>query len=298
MGKHVKFGAGADLKPVPSAGIKDQGLVGAYRGLIWTSGDFSFASVEAAKSIANFNAGIVAGDLISLGEGKFTDQSTAATFFTDAPLNIRLRNAQKIKTLQFDIAVNACTRAELECMDGRSGRVFLVTDYSYLIGRTNDDGTVQGMPLSSIEFDDIEPTDGTPVKYMTVTMTFSDRKGDIENPFQDLIDWGVCDLDLVFGVAGTTGNVSTNGDELTFELTALEGLGGTPIEGITAAELEVTDDNGLLLPIVSATPAAAPNAHVYTVVVTTALTSVNVSTQGIVVVNGVPYVLNNLVAAI
>lgn len=147
MSKYVEsVQESANTSIVATGGLDKEGLVGPPRGLFWTTAAFSFSSNTAAKDIASVNAGIAAGTVIPIGNGKYSDQSTDATFFEDAPLNIRVKQTDKITVYQVDLAVNACTKAELQKMEGKAGRIFIITDKSYLLGRKNDDGTVQGRP--------------------------------------------------------------------------------------------------------------------------------------------------------
>ncbi|BFP39496.1 hypothetical protein FGF1_03410 [Flavobacteriaceae bacterium GF1] len=289
MSKYVESVANnANTSIVATGGIDKQGLTGAYRGLIWTSSSFSFAGNTAAKDITQHNTGVAAGNVIPLGKGKFSDQSTDATFFEDAPLNIRLKQTDKIVSLQFDIALNACTEAELQKMEGKTGRVFLVTDKNFIKGRKNDDGTVQGRPLSSIDVDRIEPTDDSPVAYATITMTFDDPKGDIRNPFEALIDWDVEEMDQVFAVAQTVANVSSNGATLTAEFTLVDALGNTNLTGGAQADFKADDEDGNSLTIAS----VGVSSNTYTVNITTALTKAYVSFDGIRNISGVLYYLS------
>lgn len=270
---------------VATGGLDKQGLTGAYRGLVWTKEGFSFPSITAAKDIDTWNTAIAAGNIIPIGDGEFTDQSTDATFYERAALNIRIKQTNKIKALQFEYAVNACTRAELEKMEGKSGRVFTISENSILEGVYNDDGTVQGKPLSSIDVDDVEPTEDAPVKTTTVTMTFSDPKGDIRNPFQSSIDFGVQDLDQVFSVAPTVANEASNGSALSADITLVDALGNTALTGAVLADFYAEDEDGNELTIASVTETGSTG--VYAISITTALTKAYVSFDGIRSIGGV-----------
>lgn len=270
---------------VATGGLDKQGLTGAYRGLVWTKEGFSFPSITAAKDIDTWNTAIAAGNIIPIGDGEFTDQSTDATFYERAALNIRIKQTNKIKALQFEYAVNACTRAELEKMEGKSGRVFTISENSILEGVYNDDGTVQGKPLSSIDVDDVEPTEDAPVKTTTVTMTFSDPKGDIRNPFQSSIDFGVQDLDQVFSVAPTVANEASNGSALSADITLVDALGNTALTGAVLADFSAEDEDGNALTIASVTETGSTG--VYAISITTALTKAYVSFNGIRSIGGV-----------
>lgn len=274
---------------VATGGLDKQGLTGAYRGLVWTKESFSFASRTAAKDIDTWNTAIAAGNIIPIGNGEFTDQSTDATFYERAALNIRIKQTNKIKALQFEYAVNACTRAELEKMEGKSGRVFTISENSILEGIINDDGTVQGKPLSSIDVDDVEPTEDAPVKTATVNMTFSNPKGDIRNPYQETIDFDVEDLDQVFAVAPTVGSESSNGSTLTSEFTLIDALGNTVLTGAVVGDFYAEDEDGNALTIATVTEAGSTG--VYTVDITTALTKAYVSFDGIRSIGSVLYYL-------
>lgn len=273
---------------VASGGIDKKGLHGAYRGLIWTKESFSFPGNVTAKDIDQHNSAVQAGSLVPLGKGKFTDNSTDATFFEDAPLGIRIKQTDKIFALQFAIAVNACTEAEIQKMEGKTGRVFLVTDKSILIGRKNDDGTVQGMELSSIDIDRQEPTDDTPVAYALITMTFKNRVSDLKNPFQGLIDWDVDDIDQVFAVAPTVSNESSNGSVLSVDIALVDALANTEITGAAQADFKAEDVDGNALSIAS----VSVSGNVVTVNITTALTTAYVSFDGIRSINSILYYLS------
>lgn len=292
MGKYVQGVSEATNDAIVAMGGLDKpGLTGAYRGLAWTKASHSFAGNTAAVDEAQWNTAIAAGDVIQIGNGEFTDNSTDATFFERAALNIRIKQTPKTKVLTFEYAVNACTRAELQNMEGKAGRVFLITEKSILIGRKNDDGTVQGMPLSSIDIDDVEPTTDSPVKFVQVTMTFDDPEGDTKNPFQAQVDWDVEDLDQVFSVASVVANESSNGTTLTAEFTLTDGLANTDLDGAVSADFKAEDEDGNALTIASVTPGANPNEHVYTIDITTALTRAYVSFDGIRSISSVLYYL-------
>lgn len=289
MSKFVELVAeGLNDDIVASGGIDKKGLHGAYRGLIWTKEAFSFTGNTTAKDIDQHNAAVLAGNLVPLGKGKFTDNSTDATFFEDAPLGIRIKQTDKIFALQFAIAVNACTEAEIQKMEGKTGRVFLVTDKSILIGRKEDDGTVKGMELSSIDIDRQEPTDDTPVPYALITMTFKNRVSDLKNPFQALIDWDVEDIDQVFAVAPTVSNESSNGVTLTAEIALVDALGNTNITGAAQADFAAEDVDGNSLTIAS----VSVTGNVATVNITTALTQAYVSFNGIRSISSTLYYLS------
>lgn len=289
MSKFVELVAeGVNDDIVASGGIDKKGLHGAYRGLIWTKESFSFSGNTTAKDIDQHNSAVQAGNLVPLGKGKFTDNSTDATFFEDAPLGIRIKQTDKIFALQFAIAVNACTEAEIQKMEGKTGRVFLVTDKSVIIGRKEDDGTVKGMELSSIDIDRQEPTDDTPVPYALITMTFKNRVSDLKNPFQALIDWDVDDIDQVFAVAPTVSNESSNGTTLSVDIALVDALGNTDITGAAQADFAAEDVDGNTLTISSVTVAG----NVATVNITTALTQAYVSFNGIRDIGSVLYYLS------
>lgn len=295
MSKYTEVsGGGANTNIVATGGINDKGIVGSYERIFFSESAFSFPSIPAAKIQSNWDSAAVAGDLVYLGKCRFEDQSEEAQFFTDAPLDINEETSPATKVIRAILQVNACVHAELLKMSGKSGRIFIQTTNSFLIGRYEDDGDVVGRPATIKVTQRTVPTNDQPVEYTQIDITFTDNDGDELNPMEAKIDWLFSEVEQVFPLTGVISNESSNGSELTFDLEIDRAGSNDGLTGVGVGDLAVTDEDGNALSIVSITPASAPNNNIYTVVVTTALTSAIVGFNGRRTISGVTYYLGNL----
>ena len=272
------FVANGGIEKVPNSGY--------LNALVWVSDDFSGTPTE-LKDIETFNTGVPTNDVIFLGNGKFEDTSVEATFFEDAELSIRVEQTPKIKSVRFTLATCACTSAQLEKMESKSGRLFMQTSTSALWGRY-EDGVGKGFPVSSISVDSTLPVSGTPVEYTTLDITFSDHKGDRRNPLRLSLDFLFSEIDQVFAADGTAANTSTSGTVLTSEITINKDCGPEKLTGLLIGDFKAVDINGNVLSIASVTESAG----VYTIGITTTLTKAFVSTNGIIANTSLLYYMN------
>ena len=277
-----------DSTVVATGGIGTKQNIGYFKSLFWTSSDVSKTVLE-LKDQATLDALVASGDAIFLGDGKFEDTSTEQSFFEDAELEIKIEQTAKIKSVKFTLAACACTSAELEKMENKTGRMFIQTSTGLLVGRY-DDGAGKGWEVSSISVDSTIPVSDTPVEYTTLDITFADHKGDRKNPLRISIDYLFSEVDQVFSAEGTASAVSSNGSVLSGTLDVYKDCTSEKLAGILQAGVKAVDINGNALSIATWTDSSGS----YAFGITTALTKAYLSTDGIIQVGGINYNMNSV----
>ncbi len=263
--------------------VSKKGIIGYYEEAFWAADSFEFASILAAKDQANWDAAVQAGNLVYLGKGKYSDQSTEAEFFEDAPLDIREETSPATKVVRSEGVYCSCTHAEIKKMDGRGGRVFFRSSNGYLVARMNDDGTIIGRPISSMAVANrTVPTNETPVEYTPIDFTFSDNKGDERNPAELKLDFLFSEVNSVFSAIAVVSGESSNGSTLSATLAITKDCGEEFLAGIVQGNLEAFDEDGNSLVIATWTE----NSSDYSIGITTALTLAYVRFTGIIDVAG------------
>lgn len=273
------LGDGVSSGVIATGGINDKELLGAYKRVFYAANSFEFASVLAAKDKDNWDAAVAAGNLIYLGQCKFEDNSAEAQFFEDQALDINEETTAATKVLRAIQNVNSCVHAELKKLDGRSGKIYIQTAKGFVVGRFADDGAALGRGASFSVSNRSLPTTETPVEYTIVDITFTDNDGDENNPCVFKIDWLFSEVDQVYPLTATVGNESSNGTTLTGEVTLKKTGTSSPLTGAVAADFKAVDEDGNALTIASVTEDGTTG--VYTVNITTALTTAYVSFDGI-----------------
>ena len=263
---------------VATGGIEKIPNTGYLNALLWVSDTFSGTILE-LKDKETYDTAVATNDVIFLGNGKFEDTSVEATFFEDTDLSIRVEQTPKIKSLLFTLATCACTSAQLEKMENKTGRLLMQTSTSAVWGRY-DNGIGKGMAISSISVDSTLPVSATPVEYTTLAITFSDYKGDRKNPLRIAAPFLFSEIDQVFAADGISGTTSSDGTTLTSEITINKDCTSEKLTGLVLANFKAVDVDGNVLTIASVTEAGTTG--VYTVNITTALTKAFVSTDGII----------------
>ena len=266
---------------VANGGIEKTQNIGYFESLLWVADSVAKTAVE-LKDIDTINALVPTGEAIYLGKGKFEDTSTEASFFEDTQLGIKIEQTAKIKSLKFTLSTCACTSAELEKMENKTGRLFIQTSTGLLVGRY-DDGKGKGWAVSSISVDSTIPVSDTPVEYTTLDITFSDHKGDRKNPFRISLDYLFADIDKVFSADGVASAVSSSGTALSATLDIFKDCTTEKLTGVVLGDLKAVDANGNTLVI------ASYNNSTGAIEITTALTTAYVSTDGIVTIGGTNY---------
>lgn len=294
MSKYTEVsGSGANTNVVATGGINDKGIVGAYKRVFFGESGQKFPSIAATKIQDNWDTAAVGGDLTYLGQCKFEDNSEEAQFFTDAALDINEETTAATKVVRSILQVNACVHAELKKMDGKSGRVYFQTTNSFVIGRYEDDGEVVGRACTISVSQRTVPTTEQPVEYTIIDITFTDNDGDESNPMEAKIDWLFSEVEQVYPLTATVGNESSNGSALTFELDIDKAGSNSPLTGAVLADFAATDEDGTPLTIASVTESGTSG--IYTVVITTALTTAYIKFSGRREIGGSTYYLDTLI---
>lgn len=272
---------------VATGGINKKASPGYWESLFYAKDDFTFSGVSSFKDKDDWDAAVLAGNLIYLGKGKFEDTSTEATFFEDAALDFKELQTPKIKSFKFSLIVCACTSAQLEKMEGKQGRLFVQTSKGFGLGRLMEDGKVQGKAVSSITVDDTLPTNNTPVSYTTLDIAFSDAKGDRQNPWEAKLDFLFSEVDQVYSLTSSVSAVSSNGSALSATVVLYKECSDVKLAGMLLANMKAEDENGNAITIASFTDTSGSYAAEFT----TALTKVYLYTDGIKTVGGNNYYL-------
>lgn len=271
---------------VANGGIEKVPNTGYLNALLWVSDTFEGTVLE-LKDKETFDTAVATNNVIFLGNGKFEDTSVEATFFEDTELSIRVEQTPKIKSVLFTLATCACTSAQLEKMENKTGRLFMQTSTGAVWGRY-DNGKGKGMSISSISVDSTLPVSATPVEYTTLAITFSDYKGDRRNPLRINVDFLFSEIDQVFAADGVAGNTTSSGTVLTSAITVNKDCTSERLTGLTASNLKAVDVDGNVLSIAS----ISESSGVYTVNITTALTTAFVSTDGIITNSSILYYMD------
>jgi len=294
MSKYTEVsGSGANTNIVATGGINDKGIVGAYKRVFFAETDQKFPSIAATKIQENWDDDAIAGQLVYLGQCKFEDNSQEAQFFTDQALDINEETIAATKVVRSILQVNACVHAELKKMDGKSGRIYFQTTNGFVIGRYKDDGEVVGRSATISVSQRSVPTTEQPVEYTTIDISFTDNDGDESNPMEAKIDWLFSEVEQVYPLTATVANESSNGVTLTFQLDIDKAGSNAPLSGAVAADFQVTDEDGT--PLVIASVAEAGTTGVYTIGVTTALTTAYVRFNNRRTIAGSTYYLDTLI---
>lgn len=273
------LGTGTTTGVIATGGINNKELLGPYKRIFYAVDGFEFPSVLAAKDKDNWDAAVAAGNLIYLGQCKFEDNSEEAQLFEDAALDISEETTAATKKIRAIQNVNSCVHAEIKKLSGRSGRIYIQTAKGFGIGRFAEDGAVPGRAASFAVSNRTVPTTDTPVEYTQVDITFTDNEGDEKNPCVFKTEFLFSEVDQVYPLTATVGNESSNGSTLTAEVTLRKTGTSNPLTGALVADFKAVDEDGNVLTIASVSEAGTTG--VYTVNITTALTTAYLSFDGI-----------------
>ena len=288
MGKYVEScgTSTTDSGFIANGGIGTKQNIGYFSGLFYVEDEVGKTPTE-LKDVDTLNAYVAAGQGIYLGKGKFEDTSTEAAFFEDAELEIKIEQTAKIKSLRFTLNTCACTSAELEKLENKTGRLFIQTSTGLLVGRYND-GKGLGWKVSSISVDSTIPVSETPVEYTTLDITFDDHKGDRKNPFRIAVDYLFSDVDEVYSAEGSVSSVSTDNTTLSATLSIKKDCTDEDLTGVAIGDLQAETAEGVAVTIASYDNGTGAIAF------TTAETTVYVSSNGIINVGGTLYAMDKV----
>ncbi len=293
MAKYVKSCGGVDenTSRVATNGIDTVVAIGAPAYFFWTPTGVSIASADLAYDIDTFNDLVKASNGVYLGKHKVESTGSDREVYEDTFFGIKATTTDATKTLQLSSPMCACTSAELEKMNGRSGLIWEITTTGYLLGRYNDDGTAQGFPVSNMykAINTIATTDA-PVSNTVFEIPYSDPRGDQESPFQIPVDWDFSDVDQPFSADPTLSNFVDAGSNLTFDLAINKDCSTTPLTGAVKANFKVSDANGADIDTFTVSEVSG----VYSFDVTTEESIVYVETDGIVEIESSLYTMDEL----
>lgn len=276
---------------VATAGINAVVAVGAPEQFFWTPAGVSAPSATAAKDIDTFNAWVAANNGVYLGKHQAESTGTEREIFENNFFGLKVTTREATKTLQLSSPMCACTSAELEKMNGRSGLIWERTTLGYLLGRANDDGTVQGFPVSNMykAINSVATAD-EPVSNTIFEIPYSDPRGDQKNPFQAAIEWEFSEIDQPFSVEAELSNFVDAGSNLTFDLALTKDCTSVALTGAVKANFKVTDANGAEI----TTFTVSETSGVYSFDVTTGESVVYVETAGITTISSSLYTMDKV----
>ncbi len=254
MGKTVSCGdsSAAESGYIANSGVSTQDLKGYWDKLFWVNKSVAKTVIE-LEDPDTLNAVVAAGEGFFVGTGSMTDTSTESTFFEDAQLGIKVEQTPKILSVDFQLNMCACTSAEFEKLENKSGAFYLQTSTNQLIA-VDEDGLGKGLEYSSIVVNSTIPTSDTPVEYTVLSITFSNYKKFRANPFRINLDYSFDDIDKVFSAQGSASAVSDDGNDTTFTLSVKKDCTSESLSGLVLADLSATDANGANVAITSVTP--------------------------------------------
>jgi hypothetical protein len=284
-------GVSENTSRVATNGINSSVVVGAPEFFFWTPTNITMSSSTVAKDIDSFNALVLAGNGVYLGRHKVESTGSEREVFEDTFFGIKATTTAATKTLSLSAPLCACTSAELEKMNGRSGYIWEISTYGYLMGRVRNDGTIQGFPVSNMykAINTIATTDA-PVSNTVFELPYSDPRGDQESPYQVPVDWDFSDVDQPFSVESSLSNFVDAGSNLTFDLALTKDCTTTALTGATASSFSVSDANGADI----ATFTVSEAAGVYSFDVTTGESIVYVETAGIIEISSSLYTMDEV----
>ncbi len=284
-------GVSEDASRVATSGINSSISVGAPEYFFWTPSGVSIPNASAAKDIDTFNDLVKAANGVYLGRYEVESTGSEREVFENNFFGLKKTTTAATKTLQLTAPLCACTSAELEKMNGRSGRIFEMTGDGYLLGRANDDGSISGFPVSNMykAINDIATTD-TPVSNTRFEIPYSDPRGDQKNPAQLAVDWNFSEVDQPISVEAEISSASSNGTNLTFTADLTKDCSSAVLAGALKADFKVTDANGAEITTFTVTETSGS----YAFDVTTDESVVWLETAGIVEISSSLYTMDEV----
>lgn len=290
MGKTVSCGndSAASKTYIANAGINTKSLHGYWEKMVWVDGDVR-KSVAELQDKATFDALVATGDAIYIGKGKFADTSTEAAFFEDNDLEIKVEQTPRVLSVDVTSQMCPCTSAELEKLENKTGRIFIQTSTGQLQG-VDYNGQGAGLEVGSMSVNSTIPVQETPVEYTVISITFANYKYWRANPFRIDLDYGFDEIDQVESAEGVAAGATQSGGTLTDVITITKGCSTEKVNGLVIADFKATDKDGNDLVVAS----VSETDGVYTIGVTTALTTAYLATDGIKEKNNILYYMNKV----
>lgn len=274
---------------VATAGINSVVAVGAPEQFFWTPTGVTAPSATLAKDIDTFNTWVAENNGVYLGKHQAESTGTEREIFENNFFGLKVTTREATKTLQLSAPMCACTSAELEKMNGRSGLIWERTTLGYLLGRVNEDGTIQGFPVSNMykAINSVATAD-EPVSNTIFEIPYSDPRGDQKNPFQAPIEWEFSEVDQPFSVEAKLSNFVDAASNLTFDLALTKDCSSVALTGAVKNNFKVTNANGTEID----TFTVSETDGVYSFDVTTEESVVYVETSGITTIENSLYTMD------
>lgn len=284
-------GISENTSRVATNGINAVVSVGAPIYFFWTPRGVTIDNAEAAKDIDSFNALVLAGNGVFLGKHEAESTGAEREVFENTFFGLKVTTKDATKTLMLSAPMCACTSAELEKMNGRSGLIWEMTSAGFLLGRINDDGKVQGFPVSNMykAINSVATID-SPVSNTVFELPYTDPRGDQKAPFQVPVIWNFSDVDQPFSVEAVVSSFIDSGSNLTFNVALTKDCTTAKLLGAVKANFKVTNANGTEITTFTVSEAAG----VYSFDVTTGESVVYLETAGIVVVSNSFYTMDEI----
>lgn len=247
-----------------------------------TKSDFSFATADAAKVSANWDAGVAAKNIFPFPEVvELESQNTEATFY-ETPSGATFKTKKERRKTQFKFIENIALHAAMKSFDGGAWKVFFLTEKGYLRGHVKADGSVEGLPLSQfyVNAQETSTIDSNP-NQTPVVMEFEDvdhwdkeyYAALLTDSFLNNLE-GVYELDLKPATA-------TAGATFVFVLDVATKTSNVAVDGLLLADFELKDAAGDVVVIDSATPDGTIAGR-YTITATDTMTAGTIGINGVV----------------
>jgi hypothetical protein len=221
-----------------NTGAKEQCLEGVVIRHALASDEQEFATVEAAKTLANWKADIASKDIIPLYEiEELAVADTEDTFFEGREKRYKTASGKKIRT--FNCFLGLCSHNALKSYNGKKMRIYEFTDAQEIKAISPDGSKVKGQ-LVTIEVG--KRVDAMPDKpaHTPVTLTYADFN-EFENDGAILKPtWSQIELNGIFDVEISI--VSASATSVKFTVDA--GCAGDIVTSLENADLTFKKPDG------------------------------------------------------
>lgn len=197
--------------------------------------DFAFDSVADALNQTKWTEAITAKNIVPLYElHEVANANTEASFFESG--SFRFQTAKAVKKVTFESYLGLCSHKALKSyQDSEYTRVFGITEDGAIIG-VMDGLKVKGEELSDFNVAIRNSTVKDKPATTVVTMTYKDYEELENNPFAQVPDWDVPDLNGIFNIDFEL--VSASATEVVVKATS--GCDNTAVSGLLLTDFAYT----------------------------------------------------------
>lgn len=190
------------------AGVVTGNTFGATKGAILTASDFSFATRSAFAVEANWSAGIIAGNVIPLGEVDEVEAKDVEVKMYDAQSGYKKRTMPGIHAFAINMDYSEDQVKMAKALEGQNFRMFLF-DYSNKVKGVLDGVTIKGYKIKPIYVDVKRPMTDKP-GHCVIYIQLSDINEVEKRTIILEPSWSVEDLQPITKVVATAGAVANN----------------------------------------------------------------------------------------